>query len=73
MGPILCPETSLKDYHSTLRDIPEERRYHEHRGGSLTSRKRNKPEASLSALTENSFSNSKVPDLKYDRPVSTRF
>jgi hypothetical protein len=26
MGPIRCPETSVKDYHSTLRDIPEERR-----------------------------------------------
>jgi hypothetical protein len=26
MGPIRCPETSVKDYHSTLRNIPEERR-----------------------------------------------
>ena len=26
MGPIRCPETSAKDYHSTLRNIPEERR-----------------------------------------------
>jgi hypothetical protein len=26
MGPIGCPETSVKNYHSTLRYIPEERR-----------------------------------------------
>ena len=26
MGPIRCPETSVKDYHSTLRNNPEERR-----------------------------------------------
>ena len=28
MGPIHCPETSVKDYHSTLRNIPEEQRSH---------------------------------------------
>jgi hypothetical protein len=27
MGPILCPETSVKDYHSPLCNIPKERRY----------------------------------------------
>jgi hypothetical protein len=27
MGPIRCPETSVKDYLSTLRNKPEERRY----------------------------------------------
>ena len=27
MGPIGFPETSVKDYHSTLRNIPEEGRY----------------------------------------------
>jgi hypothetical protein len=37
MGPIRCPETSVKDYHSTLRNIPEERRSHQHRVGSLKS------------------------------------
>jgi hypothetical protein len=26
VGPMRCPETSVKDYHSTLRNIPEERR-----------------------------------------------
>jgi hypothetical protein len=26
MGPIRCPETSAKDYHSTVRNTPEERR-----------------------------------------------
>jgi hypothetical protein len=26
MGPRRCPETSVKDYRSTLRNIPEERR-----------------------------------------------
>jgi hypothetical protein len=35
MGPIRCAETSVKDYHSTLRNIPEERRSHLHSGGSL--------------------------------------
>jgi hypothetical protein len=32
-----CPETSARNYHSTLRKIPEERRCHAHRGGSLGS------------------------------------
>jgi hypothetical protein len=35
MGPIRCAETSVKDYHPTLRNMPEERRCHQHRGGSL--------------------------------------
>ena len=38
MGPIRCTETSVKDYHSTLHNIPEERRSHQHRSGSLKSR-----------------------------------
>ena len=38
MGSIRFPETSVKDYHSTLRNIPEERRSHQHRGGSLKSK-----------------------------------
>jgi hypothetical protein len=29
MGPIDCPETSVENYDSTLRDIPEERRSRE--------------------------------------------
>jgi hypothetical protein len=28
MGPIRCPETSVKNYHWTLRNIPEDRRSH---------------------------------------------
>jgi hypothetical protein len=28
MGPIRCPETSLRDYNSILLNIPEERRSH---------------------------------------------
>ena len=35
MGPIGCPETSVHNYHFTLRNIPEERRSHLHRGGSI--------------------------------------
>jgi hypothetical protein len=35
MGPIVCPETSVQDYHSTLRNTPEERGSHLHRVGSL--------------------------------------
>jgi hypothetical protein len=38
MGPIRCPETSVKDYHLTLRNNPKERTSHQHRGGSLKSR-----------------------------------
>jgi hypothetical protein len=30
MGPICCPETSVQNYHSTVRNIPEERRSQEH-------------------------------------------
>jgi hypothetical protein len=37
MEPIRCPETSVKDYHSTLRYTPEDCRSHQHRGGSLES------------------------------------
>jgi hypothetical protein len=35
MGPIGCPETSVQNYHSTLCNIPEERRSHLNRGGSM--------------------------------------
>jgi hypothetical protein len=38
MGPICCPETSVTNYQSTLRNIPEERICHLHRSGSLESR-----------------------------------
>ena len=34
MGPIGCPETSVGNYHCTLRNNPEERRSHLQRGGS---------------------------------------
>jgi hypothetical protein len=32
-----CPETSVIKYHTTPRNTPEERRSHQHRGGSLKS------------------------------------
>jgi len=38
MGPMGFPETSVNNYECMLRNIPEERRSHFHRGGSLTSR-----------------------------------
>jgi hypothetical protein len=38
MGQICCPETSVNNYHTTLRNASEERRSHQHRGGSLKSR-----------------------------------
>jgi hypothetical protein len=38
MGPIRCAETSVKDYHTTPRNIPEEHRSDQHRGGNLESR-----------------------------------
>ena len=28
MGPISCSETSVRNHHSTLRNIPKERRFH---------------------------------------------
>jgi len=38
MGPICCSETSVKSYHYTLRDFPEEQhRSHRLRSGSLKS------------------------------------
>jgi hypothetical protein len=39
MGTIGCPETSVRIYHTMLRKIPEDRRSHLHRGGSLKSQK----------------------------------
>jgi hypothetical protein len=38
MGPISCPETSVTNYHSALRNRPEELRSLLFRGGSLKSR-----------------------------------
>jgi len=38
MGPISCLETSIGNYHSTLRDVPQERILHLRRVGSLKSR-----------------------------------
>jgi hypothetical protein len=35
MGAIGCPETPVNNNHSTLRDIPEERRSRLRRGGNL--------------------------------------
>jgi hypothetical protein len=35
IGQIGCPETLAQNYDSTLRNAPEERRSHQHRGGSL--------------------------------------
>jgi hypothetical protein len=37
-GTIRCPETSVKDYHSTVRNISEVSRSNQHRSGSLKSR-----------------------------------
>jgi len=37
MGPIDCPETSERVYRSTLSTVPEERRAHLYRSGSLKS------------------------------------
>jgi hypothetical protein len=39
MGPIGCPETSVRNHHSALRKIPKERISHLHRGRSMTSLK----------------------------------
>jgi hypothetical protein len=37
MGMMGCPETSVMNYHHTLRNSPEERSYHPIRGGSVKS------------------------------------
>jgi hypothetical protein len=38
MRPIGCPETSVRNYHYSLRNNPEEHNSHTLRGGSLKSR-----------------------------------
>jgi hypothetical protein len=38
MVPIRCPETSVNSYHTMPCNNPEERRSHQHRGGSLKSK-----------------------------------
>jgi hypothetical protein len=38
MGSIVCTETSVRNYHYSLRNTPEEHRPHPFRGGSLKSR-----------------------------------
>jgi len=40
MGPIACPETSVRNYHYSLRNNPEEHGFHLLRGGSLKSQNR---------------------------------
>jgi len=35
--PIGCPETSVRNYHSMLRKVPHEGRFHLRHGGSLES------------------------------------
>jgi len=35
MGHIDCPETSVRNYHCTLSNMPERHRYQVNRGGSL--------------------------------------
>ena len=37
MEPISCPQTSVRNYHSTLREIPKELRSNLHGGGILKS------------------------------------
>jgi hypothetical protein len=37
MGLVGYPETSVRNYHPTLRNIPDDRRSQLHRGGSLNS------------------------------------
>jgi hypothetical protein len=37
MGPIDCPETSVKKYHSKICNIPQKRKPHQHRGWNLKS------------------------------------
>ena len=32
-----CPETSVNNYHTTPSNTPEDRRFHQHRGGNLKS------------------------------------
>jgi hypothetical protein len=32
MGPILCPETSVNNYHTTPCNYPEDHRFHQHQG-----------------------------------------
>jgi len=35
MGPIGCPETSIRNYQSTLRKVSEERRSYSYHGGGM--------------------------------------
>jgi hypothetical protein len=37
MGPIRCPETSVNNYRTTPRNIPEDHRFYQYRGCSLKS------------------------------------
>jgi hypothetical protein len=66
MIPICCPETSVRNYHSTLRKIPEERKSHLHRFGSLKS-----SESSLPFPFEPATAPYSVPD-KSNLHIHTR-
>jgi hypothetical protein len=65
--PIHCPETSVKDYHSTLCNTPEEHRSRQHSSGSLKSR------YWVTCISSKEFSEqlSRYQLFKYDRLSST--
>jgi hypothetical protein len=52
MGPIDYPETSVQNYHTTLRNISEARRSHLHRARSVKSRTKHIKSNSLARLPD---------------------
>jgi len=66
MGPLDCPETSVRNCHSKLHNNPEERISHLHRGGSLKSRKfRNIQTLLFKFFISNCSFNIAVPNSDY--------
>jgi arylsulfatase A-like enzyme len=63
-----CPEKSLRNYHSTLRDVQEERRYYFHREGSLKWRR---ADEANSWIAPKKVSEHPEPSASYVAPFRT--
>ena len=68
MGPIGCPKTSVRKYHYSLRNNPEERSSHALRSGNLQSR-----QVLRSALLSADFDSSWVQEVATDWVTHVQF
>jgi hypothetical protein len=71
MGSIHCPETSVNNYHTTPRNFPEERRFHQHRGGSLESNSAVDDRCNNLLTADDRYNNLLTADDQYNNLLTT--